>query len=100
MNTQALTQILTTPTVTIAPHPVGPKDAPEAHLIGEIVFGHTPFYLELFEVRVVDGVQVSVLPEEETIYSDLANAIQGDGPLATVTVNGREYAMFIYPCFE
>jgi len=99
MHTQAFTEILTTPTVTIAPHPVGPNTAPEAHLIGEIVFGHTPFYLELFEVKVVDGVQVSVLPEEETIYGDLANAIQGDGPLATVTVNGRDYAMVIYPHF-
>ena len=99
MTIQTFVRMLSTPTVTVPPHPAGPTDAPDTHLIGEIVFGATPFYVELFEVEVVDGVQVPVLAGEETIFGDMADAIQGDGPLATITVDGRAYAMFMYPCF-
>lgn len=87
-------------------HPIGPDENPEGRLLGSIYVGPISFHVECVEVERVgsgEGLgeeQVAVIGEEYHSYYDLADALGGTEPFEEVTINGRQYVMFIYPYCE
>ena len=78
--------------------PVGPGHRPEGHLLGTLLIGGIHHYVEAFEVEDRDGCQESCLPERETSFGELSGIAQG--PLRTVTIADRPYALLVTPFQE
>jgi len=69
---------------------------PENRLLATVAIGGVPHHLEAIEVRESeDGVQEAVAGGEQ--FDELYVACGGDGPLATVEIDGRGYCLFLSP---
>jgi hypothetical protein len=68
---------------------------PGSRLYGVLSINGVLFHLDAREVVDVDGVQSFVAyPADADL---LWEALGGDGPYQTITVNGRDYAVFASP---
>ena len=63
---------------------VGPATRPEGHLLGTLLIAGVPHHVEAFEVEEREGVQESVLGDNETSFGELSEIAQG--PMLTVTI--------------
>ncbi len=76
----------------------GEMGAPGSRLGTSIVINSTYFHVEAIEVGLNgNSIQSAVDPRWEDSFDAYYNAAGGDGAVDTVTINGREYAVFISP---
>jgi hypothetical protein len=63
-----------------------------------ITFGGIPHHLEAIAVSETDaGQQRATDIENKEFFSELCETFYGDSTFMTVTIRGREYALFLFP---
>jgi hypothetical protein len=78
--------------------PIGPADDPSVHLIARARLGAVPFIAEAIAVKAqAGGLQSAVEPSVEPRLDELWEAFGIDGPAETVTIDGRDYLVFVAP---
>lgn len=77
--------------------PVAQGDDPAARLLATVNIAGTPHYLEAFAVRYDESVQRAESEDCDSMLGDLGNAFGSDGAFRTVTIDDREYVLFLSP---
>lgn len=75
-------------------------DDPLAALLTTVFVNGLPLHLEAWEVFTdTDGVQHAKTPYDED-FGAIHNAVHGDGPFMTTSINGRNYVIIATPYCE
>ncbi len=74
------------------------NDLRPSYLIGTIVIAGCSLHAEAIEVTTnQDGVQEAVEPDWQSDLDRIGEVGGSDGPLSTVTIQGRQYVLYCTP---